>query len=466
MLFNSFEFILFLPIVIFAYYLIPQKFRWTLLLLASYFFYASWKVEYLILIIASTLIDYWCGLKMGNYETKKKRKPFLILSLISNLGLLFTFKYYNFFVESINDSFISLLDAEELPLWESLILPVGISFYTFQTLSYAIDVYKGKQEPEKHLGYFALYVSFFPQLVAGPIERFSTLTPQFKKAIKFNYIDFANGVRLIIYGLFVKMVIADNLAELIDPVYENPETYSSLAVTKSIFLYPFQIYGDFYGYSMVAIGSALLMGIKIMDNFKTPYLSKSIAEFWQRWHISLSTWFRDYLYFPMGGNRVSKGRWFYNVFVVFVLSGIWHGANWNFIIWGALFGVIYWIEKSIKLKGLSSKLLDVTLMLKTFIITSLIWVFFRSENLTDALNHFSLAVNPSIKDSLELAIPITTAVMLFLFILSDILLYNKRFDIAVGKMNIVLRWGIYMTVVFCVIVFASVKSHNYIYFQF
>ena len=339
MLFNSFEFILFLPIVISLYYLVPQKFRWSLLLLASYFFYASWKVEYLVLIIASTLIDYWCGIQMGKQETKQQRKPFLILSLISNLGLLFTFKYYNFFVESLNDSIVSLMDAEQLPIWENVILPVGISFYTFQTLSYAIDVYKGKQEPEKHLGYFALYVSFFPQLVAGPIERFSTLTPQFKKAIKFNYSDFANGVRLIIYGLFVKMVIADNLAELIDPVYADPETYSSLSIVTSIFLYPFQIYGDFYGYSMVAIGSALLMGIKIMDNFKTPYLSKSIGEFWQRWHISLSTWFRDYLYFPMGGNRVSKGRWFYNVFVVFVLSGIWHGANWNFVIWGALFGV-------------------------------------------------------------------------------------------------------------------------------
>jgi len=314
MLFNTIQFAIFLPIVIIAYYLIPHKFRWILLLAASYYFYMSWKVEYIFLIVFSTLVDYSTGIFMDKLPTKKAKLPLLILSLTTNLGLLFFFKYYNFATENINELLQSFSIHSQIPLM-SFLLPVGISFYTFQTLSYSIDVYLGRQKAEKHLGYFALYVSFFPQLVAGPIERFSRLNPQLRAKHVFSFNNLANGLRLILYGLFIKMVIADNLSGIVDQIYAAPEKFSSLNILTGVFFYSFQIYSDFYGYSIIAIGSALIMGIKIMDNFKTPYLSKNIAEFWQRWHISLSTWFRDYLYFPMGGNRVSQKRWIINIFV-------------------------------------------------------------------------------------------------------------------------------------------------------
>ena len=307
MLFNTIEFVLFLPLVIFAYYLLPHKLRWILLLAASYFFYMSWKVEYIFLIILSTLIDYACGIFMEKLKDKNARLPFLILSLSANLGLLFFFKYYNFASENLNLLFDKIEINKELPLMKFL-LPVGISFYTFQTLSYSIDVYFRRQKAERHLGYFALYVSFFPQLVAGPIERFSRLSPQLKAPHTFSYENLAKGLRLILYGLFIKMVIADNLAGLVDQIYATPQHFSSLDIITGIVFYSFQIYSDFYGYSIIAIGSAQIMGISLMDNFRTPYLAKNIAEFWQRWHISLSTWFRDYLYYPLGGNQVKKLR--------------------------------------------------------------------------------------------------------------------------------------------------------------
>ena len=346
MLFNTLEFALFLPVVIILYYAIPHKFRWILLLAASYYFYMSWRVEYIFLIIISTLIDYFSGRLMEKRPSRRSRLPFLILSLCTNLGLLFFFKYYNFWVGNLNVLFDNFRINEEIPLMNFL-LPVGISFYTFQTLSYSIDVYYGRQKAEKHLGYFALYVSFFPQLVAGPIERYSRLAPQFRTRQLFNYDNLANGLRLILYGLFIKMVIADNLAGIVDQIYNAPEQYSTIDLLTGLFCYSFQIYSDFYGYSVIAIGSALIMGVRIMDNFKTPYLAVNIAEFWQRWHISLSTWFRDYLYFPLGGNRVKIMRWVLNILVVFVISGLWHGANWTFITWGALFGLIYLLEKSV-----------------------------------------------------------------------------------------------------------------------
>lgn len=311
MLFNTIDFAIFLPAVVLIYYLIPPKFRWVLLLAASYYFYMSWKVEYILLIVVSTLVDYFSGIRMGKLEERRSRLPWLILSLCINLGLLFSFKYFNFASENLNVLFSKVGLAGKIPMHE-LLLPVGISFYTFQTLSYSIDVYFGRQKAEKHLGYFALYVSFFPQLVAGPIERYSRLAPQLRERHILSYDNLVNGLRLILYGLFIKMVIADNISPIVDQVYANPENYASGHVLTGIFLYSFQIYSDFFGYSTIAIGSALLLGVRIMDNFKSPYLAKNISEFWQRWHISLSTWFRDYLYFPLGGNRVSKYRWVLN----------------------------------------------------------------------------------------------------------------------------------------------------------
>ncbi len=471
MLFNTIDFVFFLPIVIITYFLLPHKFRWILLLLASYFFYMSWKVEYILLIIISTLIDYASGILMERQPDRKSRLPFLILSLCTNLGLLFFFKYFSFVSENLNLLFDKVEISRNIPLMH-IILPVGISFYTFQTLSYSIDVFFGRQKAEKHLGYFALYVSFFPQLVAGPIERYSRLTPQLKEKHEFSYENLVNGLRLILYGLFIKMVIADNLAGIVDQVYAAPENYSSWDILTGILFYSFQIYCDFYGYSIIAIGSAQIMGIKIMDNFKTPYLAKNISEFWQRWHISLSTWFRDYLYFPLGGNRVKKSRWIINILIVFVVSGIWHGANWTFLIWGGLFGFLYLLEKGIntvfKLKKDHKpfSLGHLFLAAKTFVLVTLIWVFFRSQTFNEAINIFTLLFTGTDQISEILVVPNYVWLWLIVFIVTDILLYNKRFDSWLNNLPFIARWLTYSVFIFSIIVYAGVEDYPFIYFQF
>ncbi len=408
---------------------------------------------------------------MGRLPNKKSKRPFLILSLCTNLGLLFSFKYFNFASENINLLFQDFGFSQEIPMMK-LLLPVGISFYTFQTLSYSIDVFLGRQKPEKHLGYFALYVSFFPQLVAGPIERYSRLSPQLKAKHSFSYENLANGLRLILYGLFIKMVIADNLSPIVDQIYSNPEKFASIDILKGLFFYSFQIYSDFYGYSIIAIGSALIMGIKIMDNFKTPYLAKNISEFWQRWHISLSTWFRDYLYFPLGGNRVAKYRWILNILIVFVVSGVWHGANWTFIIWGTLFGVLYLFEnllnKRFQLKRTCSDFSfgHIFLALKTFILVTFIWIFFRSQSFNEAINIFELLFKNISGSVSTLIIPLRVWVFLGIFIVSDLFLYNKRFDSLLNDSSYALRWSVYGILLFAIIVFAGTENYPFIYFQF
>ncbi|PKP23962.1 MAG: membrane-bound O-acyltransferase family protein [Bacteroidetes bacterium HGW-Bacteroidetes-22] len=471
MLFNSIEFIIFLPIVISLFFLIPHRFRWILLLAASYYFYMCWKVEYIFLIVFSTLIDYFCGIFMEKFHEKRFKLPILLVSLISNLGLLFFFKYYNFASENLNLLFDKIGIQQDIPLMNFL-LPVGISFYTFQTLSYSIDVYFGRQKAEKHLGYFALYVSFFPQLVAGPIERFSRLTPQLKEKHLFSYDNLVNGLRLIIFGFFIKMVIADNLSGIVDEIYAAPEKFSSLEILKGLLFYSFQIYSDFSGYSLIAIGSARIMGIRLMDNFNTPYLAINISEFWQRWHISLSTWFRDYLYFPLGGNRVAKTRWVFNILVVFVVSGVWHGANWTFLIWGALFGVIYLIESALnKLLKIEREYTPysfghISLAVKTFIIVTFIWVFFRSQSFAEAINIFKLLYNNIGFAGAKLIIPGYLWVFFLTFIASDFLLYNKRFDVWLGNVPAIGRWTVYGFLIFSIIVYAGIENFPFIYFQF
>ena len=471
MLFNTIDFAIFLPAVVLIYYLIPSKFRWVLLLAASYYFYMSWKVEYILLIVVSTLVDYFSGIRMGKLEKRRSRLPWLILSLSINLGLLFYFKYSNFATENLNTLF-SKIGMSSMISMHKLLLPVGISFYTFQTLSYSIDVYFGRQKAERHLGYFALYVSFFPQLVAGPIERYSRLAPQLREKHILSYDNLVNGLRLILYGLFIKMVIADNISPIVDQIYVHPENYASGNVLIGIFLYSFQIYSDFFGYSTIAIGSALLLGVRIMDNFKSPYLAKNIAEFWQRWHISLSTWFRDYLYFPLGGNRVSKSRWVLNILVVFLVSGLWHGANWTFIIWGLLFGLIYLIEqvvnRSLNLQKEYSAYSagHILLALKTFFLVTILWVFFRSQSFGDAMHIFKLIVQNAPSEPQQLLIPLSTWIFLLLFIVSDVFLYKRRFDSWLSGMHFLLRWTIYGVLLFGIIAFAGVENFPFIYFQF
>lgn len=470
MLFNSLSFVYFLPAVIILYYILPFKYRWILLLLASYYFYMCWKVEYILLIVTSTLIDYTAGIMMGRQTKKHKRVLYLMISLITNLGLLFTFKYFNFFSENLNEAFSHFNIMYRVPELHVL-LPVGISFYTFQTLSYTIDVYYGKLKPEKHLGYFALYVAFFPQLVAGPIERFSRLTPQLKANHPLLYDNLVNGLRLIIYGLFIKMVIADNLSVYVEEIYANPTGFNALSVMQGVFFYSFQIYSDFYGYSLIAIGSARMMGVQIMDNFNTPYLAKSIGEFWQRWHISLSTWFRDYIYFPMGGNRVQKSRWVFNVMVVFVVSGLWHGASWTFIIWGGMFGILYLSEAAInrffRIGAVKTPFSagHILLSMKTFLLVTLLWVFFRSSDFNQAIDVLqTLFMNWSVTDSFIVTPKVW--ILLVLFIISDMLFYNSRFDKWVSTKPMIVRWTVYALLIFSIIVFAGVENFPFIYFQF
>ncbi len=337
MLFNSIEFLLFLPVVVLLYYALPHRYRWGLLLAASYYFYAAWKLEYLVLIIASTLIDYYAGLRMGAEEHQRKRRKFLYLSLAGNLGMLLGFKYFNFFSDSVRVALEQFNIFADTPHLEFL-LPVGISFYTFQSMSYTIDLYRGERDVERHLGIFALYVAFFPQLVAGPIERSTHLLPQFRERVTFDYGRTTSGLRLILWGFFKKIVIADQLALFVQQVYGSPGEWSGPAVLLASYFFAFQIFCDFSAYTDIARGSARIMGFDLMENFNRPYFSRSIREFWARWHISLSTWFRDYLYIPLGGNRVVKWRWYYNLMVVFVVSGLWHGANWTFVAWGFLHG--------------------------------------------------------------------------------------------------------------------------------
>ncbi|MDX2359359.1 MAG: MBOAT family O-acyltransferase [Crocinitomicaceae bacterium] len=471
MLFNTLDYILFLPIVIIGYYLLNAKYRWALLLIASYYFYMCWKPEYVVLILASTLIDYFAGLQMAKRDSKKKRRPFLYMSLAANLGILFAFKYANFFSETATNIAHSMDFMVHFPLFDFL-LPVGISFYTFQTISYSIDVYNDKIRPERHLGHFALFVSFFPQLVAGPIERFSSLSPQLKRPQSFDYENFKNGLRMILFGLFAKMVIADNAAPIADVIFNDPELYNSFNISLGLFFYSFQLYCDFFGYSLIAIGSALIMGIKLMDNFNSPYLSVNVADFWRRWHISLSTWFRDYIYFPMGGNRVRKMKWIFNIVAVFVISGFWHGASFTFIFWGLLVGLLYVIEMTInkalkirtEIKPFSAN--HLLRAAKTFIIISFTWIFFRSLTFADSWIMFDALFSNGGLDGKTLDISMVLWLTLAGFIVLDWVLYNKRFDTWVGRQPFVLRWVLYAMMIFSIMVFTGVEEIPFIYFQF
>ncbi|MGB1296117.1 MAG: MBOAT family O-acyltransferase [Flavobacteriales bacterium] len=467
MLFNSIEFLIFLPTILILYFAIPSKYRWVLLLLGSYAFYMFWKVEYLALIVFSTVLDFFLGRKMGDLSTKKERKPYLIISLVLNLGVLFTFKYYNFFADSSSVILDWMNVNKTIPL-SDLLLPVGISFYTFQTLSYSIDVYNNKIKPETHLGHFALFVSFFPQLVAGPIERFSSLSPQLKANHKFNLEHIKNGFRLILYGLFIKMVIADNLSVYVDDVYADSKLFSSGSIVTSMFFYSFQIYADFYGYSLIAIGTAKCLGISLMDNFRTPYLSKTISEFWQRWHISLSTWFKDYLYFPMGGSRVKKTKWMFNIFIVFLASGIWHGANWTFIFWGLLYALLYISETKLALPHAikTNKFVQIILILKTFIFVSIFWVFFRSQSIFEAFDFFKYMVLNTGDTFKTLDINIFIWGLLLFFIGVDHFLSRERFDVFIQNKPFVFRWLIYTVFISGILIFSGVEDYQFIYFQF
>jgi alginate O-acetyltransferase complex protein AlgI len=395
MLFTSFDFLFFLPAVLGLYFALPPGRRWMLLLAASYYFYASWKPAYLLLIMFSTAVDYLAALRMEALPDRRSRRPWLLLSLFANLGLLFTFKYWGFFFESWN---ALALRYGLFQVWPSLqvLLPVGISFYTFQTLAYTLDVYRGKLRAERHPGYFALYVAYFPQLVAGPIERAGHLLPELKTEHVFSYARARAGMLLIALGYLKKLVLADRAGEYVDRMYQQAATGDGLVNLAATYLFAFQLYADFSAYSDIAIGTALIMGVRLMTNFRRPYLARSLRDFWQRWHISLSTWFRDYLYIPLGGNRSGPARWAINLLITFVLSGLWHGASWNFVVWGALHGIflllgLAWapgwkgLQRALRLDRRPA-LLRLAETLLVFHLVLLGWVFFRAADLHQALD--------------------------------------------------------------------------------
>ncbi len=486
MLFNSIQFLIFFPVVTILYFSIPHKYRWILLLVASYYFYMCWKIEYIVLIWISTLIDYFASVAMGKTEDRKKRRKYLLLSLFSNLGLLFVFKYFNFFSSSLNHVFrIGHIDYQ-IP-YLSVLLPVGISFYTFQTLSYTIDVYKGIRKPEKHLGMFALYVAFFPQLVAGPIERSTHLLPQFFKKHNIDFKRITDGLKLMLWGMFKKIVIADRLAVFVDKIYNNPHNYEGLPLIIATVFFAFQIYCDFSGYSDIAIGSAKVLGFDLMDNFRRPYFSRSVTEFWRRWHISLSTWFRDYVYIPLGGNKVTLKRWHFNILTVFVVSGLWHGANWTFIIWGAMHGFIVIIEKwtwrireRMRFAAKSIHLAKVYKWIEiigTFIVVLFTWIFFRAKNVNDAiyiLTHFYKNLGQDISH-IGMILSKTNTTIYYMVVSLLVILFMEFVHFIqehVGIRSLLyskplwFRWTIYYILIFSIIFFGEFGDQQFIYFQF
>ncbi len=466
----------------FLYFVIPHRFRWILLLCVSYFFYMSSQPGYVLLIILLTVINYFAAIGMEKQPSLSKRKRILLFSLTFHLGLLLIFKYYNFFNESLMTLFEYYHLSYSLPAFHFL-LPVGISFYTFKSLSYGIDVYRGDMKAERHFGRFALYVAFFPQLLAGPIERAKRLLPQFHEKVDFDSQGVSQGLRLMLWGFFQKMVIADNLAPLVDAVYNHPTQYEGAPLAIATLFFAFQIYCDFSGYSDIAIGAAQVLGFRTMDNFNRPYFSKSIQEFWRRWHISLSTWFRDYLYIPLGGNRVSVPRWYFNVLSVLVICGLWHGANWTFILWGGIHG--FYLVFSAFTQGARkrvyqavglNRLPELHAYLKGVITFSLVcfaWIFFRANHLSDALyivSHLftgweSLGIEAFYLGPLKFNLSIGVASIGILFLV-HILQGEKSFSQWLSEKQIWVRWPAYYSMILAILLVGQFGSKEFIYFQF
>ncbi len=480
MLFNSIDFAVFLPIVFLLYWFVANrnlKLQNLLIVVASYVFYGWWDWRFLSLILFSTIVDYSVGLGLKKQKKPFKRKLLLWCSLVVNLGLLVFFKYCNFFIENfavVFKFFGHSINSQGL----NIILPVGISFYTFQTLSYSIDVYKKKLEPTEDFVAFMAFVSFFPQLVAGPIERAAHLLPQFFKKRRFEYDKAVDGLRQILWGLFKKIVIADNAAQIVNTVFKHSADYSGSTLFLGAFFFAFQIYGDFSGYSDIAIGTARLFGFDLMKNFNYPYFSRDIAEFWRRWHISLSTWFRDYLYIPLGGSRGSNWKKIRNIFIIFIISGFWHGANWTFIVWGTL-NALYFLPlmllkknrihtNTVAEKRLLPNLKELFQMSITFILTVLAWVFFRAKNIDQALHYLSGIFSKSLF-SLPEHIHNLRSVLLLILLFTIIEWIGRHEAYAIAKlgysMKKPIRYAIYYAIIIAILWFSG-EQQQFIYFQF
>ena len=478
MLFNSLDFAVFLPVVFVLFWFVfgnSIKNQNFLIVIASYFFYGLWDWRFMSLIFASTTIDYFIAKQLNKQNSNQVRKQLLWLSLGVNLGVLGFFKYCNFFLENFINAF-SFLGTSLSPFSLKIILPVGISFYTFQTLSYTIDVYRKKINPTNDFIAFAAFVSFFPQLVAGPIERATNLLPQFSKQRIFNYHKAVNGLRQILWGLFKKIVIADSCAEYVNYYFEVPSLHMGSDLYLGVLFFAFQIYGDFSGYSDIAIGTSKLFGFDLMKNFNYPYFSRDIAEFWRRWHISLSTWFRDYLYIPLGGSRVNMLLKIRNVFVIFLVSGFWHGANWTFIVWGGLHALFFLplllanknrnnVKTIVAINKKIPSLKDFFKIVITFNLSLLAWVFFRAKNLNNAFDYLSHLFSESFF-SIPKNLPKRLIFMLTIFIVLEWI--GRREDCAI---NFVKKWPVkfqyigYYVLILSIFWFAG-KEQQFIYFQF
>lgn len=476
MLFNSLEFLAFLPFVFAIYWGVNRgslRLQNAVVLLASYTFYGWWDYRFLSLIAASTLVDFFLGLRIGSRASDRTRKYCVAASVVFNLGLLGLFKYFNFFSESL----IALFDSVGVTLSAvtvSIVLPVGISFYTFQTLSYTLDVYKKKITPTRDFIAFASFVAFFPQLVAGPIERASNLLPQFLTKRKFDYECAVDGCRQILWGFAKKVIIADNCAVAANEIFGNYESMHPATLMLGMVFFAFQIYCDFSGYSDIAIGLARLFGFKLMVNFRYPYFSRDIAEFWRRWHISLSTWFRDYVYIPLGGSRGGTGQAIRNVFAIFLLSGLWHGANWTFISWGAI-NALYFLPLLLKSKNrthldtvstgrLFPTCADAFLILRTFSLVCLGWVFFRAETIAQAVQYIvGLFTQWEKPFSLSEALPLLYILPLVTVEWSQ---RNEEYPLAKPFKSTPLRWAMYLAMAISIFVLSSNEKMTFIYFQF
>lgn len=473
MLFNSVEFLIFFVVVSILYFSLPYKGRWIMLLAASCFFYMFFKVVYIFILFFTIIIDYYAGILIEKQKDQKKRKFFLAWSIVANVGVLAFFKYFNFLNGNLS-GLLTWMGYENPVPFLKILLPIGLSFHTFQAMSYTIEVYRGKQKAEHHFGIYALYVMFYPQLVAGPIERPQNIIHQLKENHQFDYEKFKSGLNLMMWGFFKKIVVADRLAIYVGKVYGDCTYYDSLQIAIATIFFAIQIYCDFSGYSDIAIGAARTMGIDLMTNFNRPYFSTNIREFWSKWHISLSSWFRDYLYIPLGGNRVAYSKQIINVAIVFMVSGLWHGANWTFIIWGSLHAfyiVVYMILEKYGAWNFKTTMLTKTIcMLFTFLIVDYAWIYFRANSLEDAFyisqklftGNWSLAAYKPFEDFGNISILISVIMVAYFMIVErythpketgSFTSVNKEIMFAVFNLTLIL-------------IFGSFNQQTFIYFQF
>tara|TARA_R110002051_G_C8741771_1_gene499189 strand:- start:421 stop:1878 length:1458 start_codon:yes stop_codon:yes gene_type:complete len=485
MLFNSLEFAIFFPIIFILYWFVFNKnlkSQNILILISSYIFYGWWDYRFLGLIILSTIVDYFIGIKVYNSKEKSYQKLFLWISVIFNLSVLCVFKYYSFFVESFIEFFTFFGYSLKNSWTINIILPVGISFYTFQTMSYTIDIYRKNLAPTKNFISFASFVSFFPQLVAGPIERASNLLPQILKERKFEYKQAIQGLRLILWGMFKKVVIADSLAPTVNQIFENYNTLNSTTLLLGAIYFSFQIYCDFSGYSDIAIGTSKVLGFELMSNFKTPYFSRNIGEFWRRWHISLSTWFRDYLYFPLGGSKFSKLKSIRNIFIIFLVSGFWHGANWTFIFWGLIHAMLYipsflfktnrnYVSAVVAENKNFPTLKEIYQILTNYFFVTIAWIFFRSSSINEAFSYlkkmfsFDFSTNEGELGTFSFLNLNLTVVG---FIIIEWLIRNNERDIySFLKDKHIIRYSSYL-IISIIIIYKYILNDkaSFIYFQF